>query len=115
MPDVGVPPPLIRPRDSASTGPRRGPMRRALRRARIVAVAFRGRWRRSLQLRMVTYTVVASSILVALFGVLVVTRTTQGLLHAQLVSATEQIRNGHNTAKTYSATSSGSTTNRRPG
>ena len=50
---------------------------------------------------MVTYTVVASSILVALFGVLVVTRTTQGLLHAQLVSASEQIRNGHNTAKTY--------------
>jgi two-component system sensor histidine kinase MtrB len=49
---------------------------------------------------MVTYTVVASSILVALFGVLVVTRTTQGLLHAQLVSAKEQIRNGHNTAKT---------------
>jgi two-component system sensor histidine kinase MtrB len=71
-----------------------------LRRAWIIAVAFRGRWRRSLQLRMVTYTVVASSILVALFGVLVVTRTTQGLLHAQLVSAREQIRNGHNTAKT---------------
>jgi two-component system, OmpR family, sensor histidine kinase MtrB len=100
MPKVGVPPPLIRPRDSASTGPRRGPMRRVLRRLQSLAVAFRGRWRRSLQLRMVTYTVVASSILVALFGVLVVTRTTQGLLHAQLVSAREQIRNGHNTAKT---------------
>ncbi len=100
MPDVRVPPPLIRLRDSASTGLRRGPMRRVLRRLQSVAVAFRGRWRRSLQLRMVTYTVVASSILVALFGVLVVTRTTQGLLHAQLVSAREQIRNGHNTAKT---------------
>jgi len=101
MPDVGVPPPLTRPRDSASTGSRRGPMRRVLRRAKSIALAVRVRWRRSLQLRMVTYTVVASSILVALFGVLVVTRTTQGLLHAQLVSATEQIRNGHNTAKTY--------------
>jgi two-component system sensor histidine kinase MtrB len=65
-----------------------------------MALAVRGRWRRSLQLRMVTYTVVASSILVALFGVLVVTRTTQGLLHAQLVSAKEQVRNGHNSAKT---------------
>ncbi|HZD97730.1 MAG TPA: MtrAB system histidine kinase MtrB [Micromonosporaceae bacterium] len=75
-------------------------MRRVVRRLQALAVAFRGRWRRSLQLRMVTYTVVASSILVALFGVLVVTRTTQGLLHAQLVSAKEQIRNGHNTAKT---------------
>jgi two-component system, OmpR family, sensor histidine kinase MtrB len=101
MPDVGVPPPLIRPRDSASTGPRRGPMRRVLRRLRSGAAAVRGRWRRSLQLRMVTYTAVASSILVALFGVLVVTRTAHGLVHAQLVSATEQIRNGHNTAKTY--------------
>jgi two-component system sensor histidine kinase MtrB len=75
-------------------------MRRVVRRLQALAVAVRGRWRRSLQLRMVTYTVVASSILVALFGVLVVTRTTQGLLRAQLVSAREQIRNGHNTAKT---------------
>ncbi len=100
MPKVGVPPPLTRPRDGASTGPRRGPLSRVPRRARTIGVAARGRWRRSLQLRMVTYTVVASSILVALFGVLVVTRTTQGLLHAQLVSAKEQIRNGHNTAKT---------------
>jgi two-component system, OmpR family, sensor histidine kinase MtrB len=101
MPNVGVPPPLSGPRDSASNGPRRGPIRRVLRHGQSAAVAVRGRWRRSLQLRMVTYTVVVSSILVALFGVLVVTRTTQGLLHTQLLSATEQIRNGHNSAKTY--------------
>jgi two-component system sensor histidine kinase MtrB len=101
MPKLGVPPPLTRPRDSALSGPRRGPLRRASRRARTIGAAAHGRWRRSLQLRMVTYTVVASSILVALFGVLVVTRTTQGLLKAQLVSATEQIRNGHDTAKSF--------------
>jgi two-component system sensor histidine kinase MtrB len=50
---------------------------------------------------MVTYTVVASSILVALFGVLVVTRTTSGLLHAKLVSATDQIENGQRTANGF--------------
>jgi two-component system, OmpR family, sensor histidine kinase MtrB len=50
---------------------------------------------------MVTYTVVASSILVALFGVLVVSRTTSGLLHARIVSAEDQIRAGQNYAQQY--------------
>ncbi len=51
-------------------------------------------WRRSLQLRMVTYTLVSSSILVAVFGVLVIERTTTGLLTARVNSAEAQMRPG---------------------
>jgi two-component system sensor histidine kinase MtrB len=50
---------------------------------------------------MVTYTVVASSILVALFGVLVVTQTTSGLVRAKLAAAKEQIERGGGIAQDY--------------
>ncbi|HEY7177087.1 MAG TPA: MtrAB system histidine kinase MtrB, partial [Micromonosporaceae bacterium] len=43
----------------------------------------------------------ASSILVTLFGVLVVSRTTSSLVHAKLVSSVQQIQNGATTAKGY--------------
>jgi two-component system sensor histidine kinase MtrB len=116
MPNLGVSPP-DRPRDRGSAGPRRGRYRHALRaalepiaqralgpiarRASAAGSALHDRWRRSLQIRMVTYTVVASSVLVAIFGVLVVSRTTQGLLHAREASAAEQIKAGQQTAETY--------------
>src|SRR5262245_39368608 len=101
MPKLGVSPPLMRLRDWASGGRRRGPIPHALRRAGSVAAGVRRRWRRSLQLRMVTYTVVASSILVTLFGVLVVSRTTSSLVHSKLVTSLQQIQNGATTAKGY--------------
>ncbi len=43
---------------------------------------------------MVTYTLVSSSLLVAIFGVLVVERTTTGLLNARLVAARGQMSSG---------------------
>jgi len=91
----------MRLRERTWSGVRRGPMRHVLRSGTTVGTAVRSRWRRSIQLRMVTYTVVASSILVALFGVFVVTRTTNSLVHAKLVSAKDQIQSGAATAKSY--------------
>lgn len=58
------------------------------------ATAARRSWRRSLQLRMVTYTLVASSILVATFGAVVATRIENGLLHAKLTAAQTQLASG---------------------
>jgi two-component system, OmpR family, sensor histidine kinase MtrB len=64
------------------------------RRVRRSLTAGQRAWRRSLQLRMVTYTLVSSSILVGVFGVLVVTRTTSGLVAARVKGAETQVQNG---------------------
>src|SRR5262245_37526603 len=101
MPKPGVSLPLMRLRERTWSGVRRGPMRHVLRTGTTVVTTVRGRWRRSIQLRMVTYTVVASSVLVALFGVFVVTRTTSSLVHAKQVSAEDQIQTGAANAKIY--------------
>src|SRR5215467_2090170 len=44
-------------------------------------------WRRSLQLRMVTYTLLASTVLVGGFAVLVASEITNGLIRARVESA----------------------------
>src|SRR6185437_9089155 len=81
--------------------PRRGVLRRLGRRARLLALSARGRWRRSLQLRVATYTTVASAILVVVFGVLVVSRTTSGLVHTRVVAAERQLANGERYAQPF--------------
>ena len=70
----------------------------AARRIRLAAAAARRTWRRSLQVRMVTYTLVASSVLVGAFGVIVVTRTTSGLVDSRVEIAQKQAQNGANYA-----------------
>jgi two-component system sensor histidine kinase MtrB len=57
-------------------------------------------WRRSLQLRMVTITLLASSLLVGVFGVLVVELTTRNLLTAAERAAEEQVMDGAESAQT---------------
>jgi two-component system sensor histidine kinase MtrB len=69
-----------------------------IRRVRSAASGGRRTWRRSLQLRMVTYTLVSSSLLVGVFGYLVVERTTTGLVAARLRSAEAQMPHGANYA-----------------
>ena len=64
------------------------------RRVRISASGAHRTWRRSLQLRMVTYTLVSSSCSSAIFGVLVVERTTTGLVAARVKSAESQVVSG---------------------
>ncbi len=54
----------------------------------------RRRWRRSLQMRMVSYTLIASSILVSIFGVVVATRIQDGVLQSRLNAATAQLEAG---------------------
>jgi len=59
----------------------------------LVAWAYgRRAWRRSLQLRMVTITLLVSGVLVVAFGALVASRITDGLLRAKVDSALEQVR-----------------------
>jgi two-component system, OmpR family, sensor histidine kinase MtrB len=93
------------PNSSSSTSPSRSTSDRAAtsvfgrlksvgRRFRATASGARRTWRRSLQLRMVTYTLVSSSLLVGIFAVLVVERTTNGLVAAKIKSAELQIPNG---------------------
>jgi two-component system sensor histidine kinase MtrB len=64
---------------------------------RIAAFAAIGhrRWRRSLQLRIVAYTLIASSILVSIFGVVVATRIQDGLLQSRIEASISQLNNGH--------------------
>src|SRR5262245_20409312 len=81
--------------------PRRTMLRKVGRRARLLGLSVRGRWRRSLQLRVATYTTVASAILVVIFGVLVVSRTTSGLVHARVVAAEQQLGNGERYAAPF--------------
>jgi two-component system sensor histidine kinase MtrB len=64
------------------------------RRARAVWSGARRRWRRSLQLRMVVYAVVLSSLIVAIFVTLVVSLTTSQLLKNRQKTAVAQITAG---------------------
>jgi two-component system, OmpR family, sensor histidine kinase MtrB len=59
-----------------------------------LADAMRRSWRRSLQLRMVTTTLVASSVLVGMFGYLVVTLTTDSALERAVDDARRQVEVG---------------------
>ncbi len=63
-------------------------------RARSWAGSARRHWRRSLQLRMVTFTLIASTLLVGGFAVLVANEITNGLLHAKTASAVNVARQG---------------------
>jgi len=54
--------------------------------------AGRRAWRRSLQLRMVTITLLVSGVLVGAFGTLVASRITDGLVRARVDSGVEQVR-----------------------
>lgn len=71
-------------------------------RARAIAgyAVARRTWRRSLQLRMVTITLLASGLLVGVFGYLVVTLTTQNLMNAAERAAHEQVADGAESART---------------
>jgi two-component system sensor histidine kinase MtrB len=94
--------------DGSAASPDHPPAVRALRvfwrglQARSVggyAVA-RRTWRRSLQLRMVTITLLVSSLLVGAFGYLVVELTTRSLLNAADRAAHEQVTDGAESART---------------
>ncbi len=93
QPAIAQPAPLSRP-PMPKGAARRASAWPPVRRGRLLVVGLRRRWRRSLQLRMVTYTLLASSVLVITFGVLVVTRTASGLLQARTTSAVTQIESG---------------------
>jgi two-component system sensor histidine kinase MtrB len=69
---------------------RRGPLRRA---ARAWARAHRT-WRRSLQVRIVSITLVLSALVVAVFGLVVASRITNGLLEAKIETARKQVEQG---------------------
>ncbi|NJC84957.1 HAMP domain-containing histidine kinase [Planosporangium mesophilum] len=69
---------------------RRGPLQHA---ARLAAQARRA-WRRSLQLRIVSITLVLSALLVGVFGFVVASRITGGLLDAKVRSASRQVDQG---------------------
>ena len=53
-----------------------------------------GRWRRSIQVRVVTTTLVASAIVVAILGVFLMQQITTALLAAKITSASEQLADG---------------------
>src|SRR3954464_163822 len=64
------------------------------RRLRHLWATLRRSWRRSLQLRVVTLTLVLSGLLVAMFGWVVVSMITNGLISAKVQTATKQVRFG---------------------
>jgi two-component system sensor histidine kinase MtrB len=64
------------------------------RRLRHLWATLRRSWRRSLQLRVVTLTLVLSGLLVAMFGWVVVSMITNGLIDAKVQTATKQVRFG---------------------
>jgi two-component system sensor histidine kinase MtrB len=64
------------------------------RRLRHLWATLRRSWRRSLQLRVVTLTLVLSGLLVAMFGWVVVSMITNGLIAAKVQTATKQVRFG---------------------
>src|SRR4051812_38924271 len=64
------------------------------RRLRHLWATLRRSWRRSLQLRVVTLTLVLSGLLVAMFGWVVVSMITNGLVSAKVQTATKQVRFG---------------------
>jgi two-component system, OmpR family, sensor histidine kinase MtrB len=65
----------------------------------ILASAARRTFRRSLQVRMVTYTLIASSLLVTVFGVVVASRIQNGLVDTRVKSAQEQLASGRQYAE----------------
>jgi two-component system sensor histidine kinase MtrB len=69
-------------------------------RARVSARTAHRTWRRSLQLRMVTSTLLVSSVLVGVFGYLVVELSTRSLLNAAERDAEEQVVSGAESART---------------
>jgi two-component system, OmpR family, sensor histidine kinase MtrB len=69
-------------------------------RAKVGYAVARRTWRRSLQLRMVAITLLASSVLVGAFGYLVVELTTRNLLNAADRAALEQVNTGAESART---------------
>src|SRR4051794_5577447 len=58
-------------------------------------------WRRSLQLRVVTMTLVMSTLLVGTFGLVVANRIIDGLLDAKAADATKQVVAGTETVREY--------------
>ena len=69
-------------------------------RARCIAAArrARARWRRSLQLRVVTATLVISAIVVTVLGIFLIQQVANGLQRAKLITAENQVRQGLNLA-----------------
>ncbi len=67
------------------------------RRVRAVWAAARQAWRRSLQLRLVAITLLVSGVLVGIFGVLVATMITDGLVKAKENNALSQVYQGART------------------
>ena len=65
------------------------------------------RWRRSLQIRVVSSTLVASAIVVALLGIVVLEQVKSGLLQAKIRSSTSEERNGLSSAQVYLGESTG--------
>jgi two-component system, OmpR family, sensor histidine kinase MtrB len=82
---------LARVRESAwARWLRRGPLRRAT----AGWARMRRAWRRSLQIRVVSLTLVLSALVVAVFGFVVAARITSGLLDAKIKAAYKQMSQG---------------------
>ena len=86
--------------DATSGGAPTGRLHRAHRRAgralAWLAARVLARWRRSLQLRVVTSTLLASSVMTVALGLFVVHRVTDGLVAAEKEQALEQLASGTN-------------------
>jgi two-component system sensor histidine kinase MtrB len=65
------------------------------------------RWRRSIQIRVVSSTLVVSAIVVALLGVVVLEQVKTGLLQAKIRSSTSEERSGLSNIQTYLGESTG--------
>ncbi|MGH8890185.1 MAG: MtrAB system histidine kinase MtrB [Acidothermaceae bacterium] len=59
------------------------------------------RWRRSIQIRVVSSTLVVSAVVVALLGLIVLQQVKSGLLQAKIRSSTTQVLNSYDTAQQY--------------
>ncbi len=70
----------------------------ARRRQRSVVTQLRGRWHRSLQLRVVSTTLVLSALVIAVLGFFLVQAIAAGLLGSVEKSATDQVNAGHTSA-----------------
>ncbi|MGE5131874.1 MAG: MtrAB system histidine kinase MtrB [Gemmatimonadota bacterium] len=76
-----------------------GLLRFTRRRLRAVAAGLRGRWHRSLQLRVVTTTLVISAVVVAILGFFLVQQISDGLLANERTTALNQVQDGLTTAQ----------------
>jgi two-component system sensor histidine kinase MtrB len=72
----------------------RGPLGWGARTSVRVWVRARRQWRRSLQVRVVSITLILSALVVAVFGFVVATRITTGLLDAKVTAANKQLDQG---------------------